>query len=395
MTHMEPIRARLNDCISQMPPSPIRELFRIAHDPAIISFAGGHPDEKLFDVEGLKAAYTHVFDTQGGRAMQYGVTDGEWELRQAAAQRIRGTGISAEASNVLITSGSQQGISLLAHTLFNPGDVLLCENPTFMSALQAFGMHGIEFVAIDTDEGGLVPEALEAAIQYYRPKALYTIPTFQNPTGITMPASRREQIAQVLSESDMWLIEDDPYSELRFTDERMQPISADPRVADRAFYLGTLSKVLSPGVRIGWIYGPDEILERVTVTKQGTVIQSSTIDQLAVAHYLETNDLDKKLEPVRETYRQRMRTQVDALNQVLPAGSYIAEPSGGMFVWVYLPERYDTSELVYKAIDAGVIFVPGAPFYMENPNYQSMRLTFVSAEPDVIEEGVARLATVF
>lgn len=312
-----------------------------------------------------------------------------------SSSRIRGTGISAEASNVLITSGSQQGISLLAHTLFNPGDVLLCENPTFMSALQAFGMHGIEFVAIDADEGGLVPEALEAAIHYYRPKALYTIPTFQNPTGVTMPASRRDHIAQILSESDMWLIEDDPYSELRFTEERVQPISADPRVADRAFYLGTLSKVLSPGVRIGWIHGPDEILERVTVTKQGTVIQSSTIDQLAVAHYLETNDLDKKLESVRETYRQRMRTQVDALDRVLPTGSYIAEPSGGMFVWVYLPERYDTSELVYKAIDAGVIFVPGAPFYMENPNYQSMRLTFVSAEPDVIEEGVARLATVF
>lgn len=378
-----------------MPPSPIRELFKIAHDPAIISFAGGHPDEKLFDVEGLKQAYAHVFDTQGGRAMQYGVTDGEWEIREAAAKRIRKAGINAAANNVLITSGSQQGISLLAHTLFNPGDVLLCENPTFMSALQAFGMYGIEFVAIDTDDAGMVPEALEAAIQYYRPKGLYTIPTFQNPTGITMPASRRAQIADVLAKSDMWLIEDDPYSELRFTDETLLPISADPRLHDRAFYLGTLSKVLSPGVRIGWIYGNDEILERVTVTKQASVIQSSTIDQLAVAHYLETTDLDAKLKPIRDVYQQRMRTQVDALESVLPPGSAIAEPLGGMFVWARLPEGYDTSELVYKAIDAGVIFVPGAPFYMEDPDYRTMRLTYVSAEPHVIEEGISRLASVF
>lgn len=378
-----------------MPPSPIRELFKIAHDPTIISFAGGHPDQNLFDVEGLKKSYNAVFDTQGGRAMQYGVTDGEWEMREAAAARIRETGLGAKTENVLITSGSQQGISLLAHTLFNPGDVLLCENPTFMSALQAFGMYGIEFVAIDTDDGGLVPEALEAAIKYYGPKALYTIPTFQNPTGITMPAVRRAQIADILAKSDMWLIEDDPYSELRFTDEILRPISTDPRLSDRTFYLGTMSKVLSPGVRVGWIHGPGEILERVTVTKQGQVIQTSTIDQLAVAHYLANNDLDAKLEPIRETYRLRMRAQVDALSATLPAGSVIAEPLGGMFVWVRLPDGYNTSDLVYKAIDAGVIFVPGAPFYMENPDYRTMRLTFVSAEPDVIAEGVARLATVF
>ena len=378
-----------------MPPSPIRELFNIAHHtPGLISFAGGHPDEALFDTEGINASFTRVLQTNGGRALQYGITEGEPEMREAAAQRVRAAGVDAASSQVMITSGSQQGISLLAQTLFNPGDVLLCENPTFMSALQAFGMFGVQFVAVDTDAGGLVPEALAAAIAQYKPKALYTIPTFQNPTGITMPVSRRQQIADILAAADMWLIEDDPYSELRFTTEEPLPICSDPRLADRSLYLGTLSKVLSPGLRVGWIKGPEEILERVTVTKQGSVIQTSTLDQLAAADYLANNDLAAKLDVVRATYGERMRTMVNALKEVLPAGSALQEPAGGMFIWARLPEGYNTSELVYQAIDAGVIFVPGAPFYMDSPDYRTMRFSFVSVPPEVIEEGVRRLGSV-
>lgn len=392
---MTPLRHTLNHRVMAVGESPIRRLFEDAADPSIISFAGGHPAEELFDVAGLSAAYDHVFATAGPRAMQYGSTDGEPEMREAAATRLHEANTPTAAHDMMITSGSQQGLGLIAQAVFNPGDVVLVESPTYMSALQAFAVQGVEFKALDRDEAGIVPEALAAAIQMWNPKAVYLIPTFQNPTGISMPASRRQQIADVLAGSDVWLIEDDPYSELRFTDDIQTPISADPRLDDRSLLLGSLSKVLSPGVRIGWIRCPDaELRERIGVTKQATALQTSTIDQLAAAHYLSTHDMEEVLTPVRAEYKARMLTLVEELSAVLPEGSVMNQPAGGMFVWARLPEGYNTQELVFAAAQAGVLYVPGPPFYVADPDPRTLRFSFVSNDVETTREGVRRLATV-
>lgn len=392
---MESVRSHLNEFVTTVGKSPIRALFELSFDPTLISFAGGNPASELFDVAGLTKSFAHIMETAGQRALQYASTDGEPEMRQAAALRTTQMGVPTTAAQVLITSGSQQGLGLLSQTLVNPGDVVLVENPSYVSALQAFGLQGAEFKPIDTDEGGVVPEALDAAIRQWKPKAVYMIPTFQNPTGVTMPESRRREIADIIAAQDTWLIEDDPYSELRYTDEQQVPISADPRLDDRAFLLNTLSKVLSPGLRVGWIRGPEEILERVSVAKQANALQTSTVDQLVAAHYLESNDLQAKLDPVRAEYARRRDAMLAGLREVLPAGSAMTEPEGGMFVWARLPEGYDASALVYDAIKAGTMFVPGAPFYVADPDPRTLRFSFVSNTPEVTREGLARLAPVF
>lgn len=395
MGAMESVRSHLNRYVAGMGESPIRKLFGIAHDPSIISFAGGHPAPELFDTEGLSRAFSHVIDANGGRALQYGPTDGEPEMREAAAKRLAEQGVPTSPANVLITSGSQQGLGLLSQTLFNPGDIVLVENPTYMSALQAFALQGVEFRALLSDEGGVIPEALDTAIRYWKPKAVYLIPTFQNPTGVTMPWSRRTAIADVIAAHDVWLIEDDPYSELRFTDEVLPPIVSDPRLDDRSFLANSLSKVLAPGLRVGWLRGPEEVLERVGVAKQGSALQTSTVDQLAAVHYLEHTDLESRLVTVRAEYASRMNTMVDELAEILPPGSVLTKPAGGMFVWARLPEGFDTSELVYRAIELGTIFVPGAPFYVEEPDERTMRFSFVSHGSETIAQGLRRMAPLF
>jgi 2-aminoadipate transaminase len=392
---MDSVRSHLNEYVTALGRSPVRDLFEISLDPALISFAGGNPAPELFDVEGLAESFAAVMATNGGRAMQYSSTDGEPEMREAAAKRTTEMGVPTSPDQLIITSGSQQGLGLLSQTLINPGDVVLAENPSFVSALQAFGLQGAEFRPVDTDEAGVIPEALEAAIEKWHPKAVYLIPTFQNPTGITMSAERRRQVADVLAASDTWLIEDDPYSELRFTEEQQIPISADQRLDDRAFLCNTLSKVLSPGLRVGWVRGPAHVLERMSAAKQANSLQTSTVDQLAAAHYLAHNDLQAKLEPVRAEYRARRNAMLEGLRAGLPEGSAMTEPDGGMFVWARLPEGHDASALVYDAIKAGVVFVPGAPFYIADPDPRALRFSFVSNNAEHTREGLARLGSVF
>lgn len=395
MGDMQSVRSRINRYVGGLGESPIRKLFAIAQDPSIISFAGGHPAPELFDATGIAAAFEHVFATNADRALQYGSTDGEPEMRDAAAKMLSDRGLLTSASDVLITSGSQQGLGLLAQTLFNPGDVVLVENPTFMSALQAFGIQGVDFKPVDTDSGGVIPEALDAAIRQWKPKAVYIIPTFQNPTGVTMPRSRREQIAEVIAGHDVYLIEDDPYSELRFTNDILPPIVADSRLDDRGLLANTLSKVMAPGLRVGWLRGPADVLERLGVAKQGVTLQTSTIDQLAAARYLEVTDMEAKLSVVRAAYKARMERMVEVLSDMLPAGSAMTKPDGGMFVWARLPEGFNTSELVYDAIQAGSIFIPGAPFYVEDPDERTMRFSFVSNDLEATTEGLERMRPLF
>lgn len=392
---MDTVRSRLNDHLMTIGTSPIRALFEMSFSPGLISFAGGDPASELFDVEGMGRAFAAVMATQGARAMQYASTDGEPEMKAAAATRSTELGVPTTPDQVLMTSGSQQGLGLLAQTLINPGDVVLVENPTYVSAIQAFALQGAEFQAVDTDEAGAVPEALDAAIRRWRPKAVYLIPTFQNPTGITMTPERRRQVADVLAEHDTWLIEDDPYSELYYSDRREIPLAADPRLDDRSFLLNTLSKVLSPGLRVGWVRGPAAILERLSIAKQATALQSSTVDQLAAVEYLARTDLQAKLDVIRAEYAARRDTLLHGLGELLPEGSAMTHPRGGMFIWARLPEGWNASELVYDAIEAGAMFVPGAPFYVTDPDPRTLRFSFVSNGVERTQEGLARMAGVF
>ncbi|WP_349829148.1 PLP-dependent aminotransferase family protein [Brevibacterium litoralis] len=376
--------------------SPIRNILDLVRGEDTIAFSGGLPANELFDVEGVARAYQDVLlGPDGARALQYGPVIGEPEMREAAAKRLTESSCPASPDQILVTSGSQQGLGLAGQTLLNAGDVVLAENPTFVSALSAFRLQGAVCRGVESDEHGLVPADLERKILEHSPKALYTIPTFQNPTGVTMPAARRKEIADVLVRHSIWLIEDDPYSELRYEGEAVPAISADPRLDDKSLLLGTLSKVLSPGLRIGWVRGPEEIIGHMANAKQAVSLGTSTVDQLAAAHYIQRTDIPGTLVPVRETYAARRDRMWEVLPAVLPAGSHVTRPSGGMFMWATLPTGFDTSALVADIAAADTVYVPGSNFYVEDPDHRTIRFSFVSNTPDRIEEGLLRMQPVF
>lgn len=381
----------LNPALAGVSSSPVRDLLALLAKPEIISFAGGIPDPAFFDVDGLKTAFDSVLTSMPERALQYSASEGEVPLREVAAERLSATGLVATVDDVLITTGSQEGISLVGQTLLGPGSVVLVERPTYLAALQALSMTGATFVGVDADEEGMIPGRLAAAIDEHRASMVYLVPTFQNPTGRTMSASRRREIADVLIARPVVLVEDDPYSELRFAGTPSPPISADPRLADRAILLTTLSKVVAPGLRVGWLKAPQAIMRPLIIAKQATDLHSSTVDQLAAAWYLRHTDLQAHLDPVRTAYRERRDAMIDALAPVLPDGSSLTRPDGGMFIWVELPPAWDTRQLLTRAIEHHVAFVPGDAFYCDGSGTSTMRLSYCTSRPERIREGVARL----
>lgn len=376
-----------------MQSSPLKDIFALAATEGVTSFAGGIPDPELFALDDVAAAYDHVLTHQGHRALQYGVSEGEVELREQAARRLSRT-IPTDASQVRVTSGSQEGLFVVAQALLEPGDVVLVESPTYLAAVQAFAVHGAQMVGVDTDDEGVIPEALEDAIRTHRPRMVYLIPTFQNPTGRTMGLARREQVAQVLLRHEVPLIEDDPYGELTFTGSTWAPIASLPGMAERTLLLNSMSKLMSPGVRIGWMRGEGPILDTLAVTKAAISMQSSVVDQLTVARYLETADLDAHVARVSAVYRERRDAMAAAIAPVLPQGAHVTHPDGGMFLWAALGEGYDAQAMLADAVEAGVAYLPGWSFYAENPDRSTMRLSFVTHSPEVIEQAIGRLGEV-
>lgn len=296
------------------------------------------------------------------------------------------------AAQVQVTSGSQEGIFLVGQTLIDPGDVVLVEQPTYLAAVQAFALAGARLVAVATDAHGMLPDALEAAIGSHHPKFVYLIPTFQNPTGRSMPAERRREVAEVLLRTGVPLLEDDPYGELRFDGEPVPPLASLPGMSAQTVLLNSASKVMAPGVRIGWLRAEGPILRSLEVAKQAVGLQSAVTDQLAVARYLATCDLDAHIARVVEVYRERRDAMADGLGRRLPAGATVTRPEGGMFLWVALGNGSDTAETLPAAVDAGVAYVPGWPFFASDPDHSTMRLSFVTNSPAVIDDGLDRLA---
>ncbi|HET8757190.1 MAG TPA: PLP-dependent aminotransferase family protein [Solirubrobacteraceae bacterium] len=369
--------------------SPVREILALTARPGVISFAGGLPAGELFDGAGLSAAFADAL-RDAARTLQYSTTEGDPDLRAAIAARLTGRGLATAADDVLVCSGSQQALTLAATVLIEPGDVVLVEEPSYLAALQAFSLAGARVVPVACDEDGLDPDAVAAAAAGGA-RLLYTIPTFHNPTGRTLPLERRRALAAVAERHGLWLIEDDPYGELRYRGEPLPSLATVPGAEDRTLYLSTLSKVAAPGLRIGWVRTPAPLRSSLVVAKQAADLHSSTIDQAAAARWLAAVDLDAHIAHLRAEYGARRDALVAGLADALPPGSVHNRPDGGMFVWARLPDGWDAEVMLRRALERDVAFVPGFPFFAGPPDRAALRFSFTAHPPDEIAEGLARL----
>jgi 2-aminoadipate transaminase len=368
--------------------SPVRDILALTARPGVISFAGGLPAPELFDGAGLSAAFADAL-ADAGRTLQYSTTEGDPDLRGAISTRLTARGLPTTADEVLVCSGSQQALTLAATVLIEPGDVVLVEEPSYLAALQAFSLAGARVVPVACDDDGLDPDAVAAAADGAR--LLYTIPTFQNPTGRTLPLERRRALAGVAERNGLWLLEDDPYGELRYRGEPLPSLATLPGAEDRTLSLSTLSKVAAPGLRIGWVRTPPLLRSSLVVAKQAADLHSSTIDQAAAARWLAAVDLDAHIAGLRAVYGARRDALLAGLADALPPGSVHNRPDGGMFVWARLPDGWDAELLLGRALERDVAFVPGYPFFAGPPDRATLRFSFTTHPPEEIAEGLARL----
>ena len=372
--------------------SPVRDILALTEQPGVISFAGGLPAPELFDASGLRAAFAAVLSgPAAGRALQYSTTEGDPALRSALAARLCDRGLATTAEQLLVTSGSQQALTLVATVLLEPGDAVLVEEPSYLAALQAFQLAGAEVVPVPCDDHGLDPDAVAALAARHGARLLYTVPTFQNPTGRTLPLARRTALVEVAARAGLWVIEDDPYGELRYAGEPEPALASLPGAEDRVLALSTLSKVAAPGLRIGWVRAPETLRRPLTVAKQAADLHSSTVDQAAAARWLAVVDLEAHLRVLREAYGARRDALLGGLAAALPPGSVHNRPEGGMFVWARLPDGWDADRLLRSALERDVAFVPGAPFFAGPPDRATLRLSFTAHPPAEIAEGLRRL----
>jgi 2-aminoadipate transaminase len=372
--------------------SPVRDILELTQRDEVISFAGGLPAPELFPAELIAGAFASALaPTAAARALQYSSTEGDPLLRELLAQRLTLRGLPADGDEILVTTGSQQAIGLVASVLLDPGDSVLVENPSYLAALQCFSFARARLVPVRCDDEGLDPEALPELIARHAPKFLYLVPTFQNPTGRTLPGERRRRLAEIAAEHGLWLIEDDPYGELRYDGEPLAPIAAYAGSQDRTVTVSSLSKVLAPGLRIGWLRAPDALLRPLAIAKQAADLHTSTIDQLAARASLQAADIDEHIARLCSEYRRRRDALLGGLAGALPAGSTFNRPAGGMFVWARLPAGWDAAKLLVAALRNDVAFVPGAPFFAVDADTRTLRLSFTTHTPEQIVDGLGRL----
>jgi len=390
----------------RMTSSAIRELLKLTEKPDIISFAGGLPGPELFPVEELREAAETVLEQKGRKALQYSTTDGYPPLREMIVRHMARYGIVVDIDNVLITSGSQQALDLIGKVLINPGDKILTENPTYLGALQAFTMYSCDYVTVPMDDDGLIVEKLEDGLRS-GPKFMYLLPNFQNPSGVTLSLQRRQEIIKLSDHYGIPIIEDDPYGQLRYEGEHIKSLvvldsecvqcNHDGKYTGNVIYLSTFSKTLAPGLRLGWIVAPKEVIHRLVQAKQGTDLHSSTFDQMLAYEVGRGGFIDRHVHRIREVYGQRRTIMVRALEQAFPdpsAGVRWTRPQGGLFLWMTLPEHMNSADVLMEAIREKVAFVPGAPFFPGGGGHNTIRLNFSNANEQQIVEGIARLGRV-
>lgn len=381
--------------------SAIRELFKLLGKPGIISFAGGFPDSAMFDVDGITQSSQKALQENAGMALQYGATEGFGPLREQLAAFMATKGAKDVApEQLIVTTGSQQALDLLGKCMVSPGDKVIVEGPTFLATIQCFRLYGAEVISAPVDGNGVIVEELEKLIAEHQPKLVYLIPTFGNPSGATLSLERRKRVLELAVKYQTLVVEDDPYGDLYFDAPPPASLLAlSPEVPGSREWLahcGSLSKVLSPGLRIGWLIANPELLAKAVMCKQFSDAHTSTFAQATAAQYLQAGHMPATLAKVRKVYASRAKAMMDALRSELGDAVEFTEPQGGLFLWVRLTGKggklADANELAKRAIEQGVAFVPGAPFFSQNPDVSTLRLSFATADEDKIREGVARLA---
>jgi 2-aminoadipate transaminase len=379
--------------MSRMPVSAIREILKVTEHPEVISFAGGLPAPELFPVDAIARAHAEVFADEGQAALQYSTTEGWRPLREWIAQRMQKRGIAATAERTLITTGSQQGIDLIGKIFIEPGDAVVVENPCYLAALQSFSGYEASFIPIDSDDEGMRIDQLEDVLKHSAPRLIYIVSEFANPKGTTLSFKRRQKLIELSARYNVPILEDNPYSELRYTGEQPQPLAALDRNG-LVIHISTFSKTLSPGMRLGWLIASEQIFQTVVVAKQAADLHTSTIEQHAAARLLESFDYDGHLDHLREVYGDRCRAMLSAIDRCFPTEAHWTRPEGGLFLWVELPERISTEDLFQEAIAERVAFVPGTSFFACEKKLNFMRLNFSNQKPEMIEEGIRRIARV-
>lgn len=394
----------------RMGSSMIRELLKLTQRDDIISFAGGLPAPEMFPVEAFETASNRVLRQHGSKALQYSTTEGYLPLRELIVEKMGRYGIEASVDNVLITSGSQQALDLIGKLLLNSGDLILTERPSYLGALQAWRAYKAEFCSVPIDDDGLRVDMLEEAL-CGGPKFMYVLPNFQNPGGVTLSYERRLALIDIADRYGVPIIEDDPYGELRFEGEHLPPLvvlDAD-KINGRQYahrdesncyfkgnviYMSTFSKTLAPGLRLGWIVAPAKVVQHCIMAKQGMDLHTSTFVQMVAYEVAKDGFLAEHVRKIRDVYRQRRDIMLAAMAEHFPPGVRWTTPQGGLFLWVTMPGELDSTAVLEEAIEHKVAFVPGATFYPDDGGQNSFRLNFSNAQPDQIEEGIARLGKV-
>mgnify|MGYP005922636819 CR=1 FL=1 len=376
--------------------SDIREILKVTENPEIISFAGGLPAPELFPIDEMTKVDVEILKKEGRQAVQYSTTEGYVPLRKQIAKRMK-TSFHTDCTyeDIIITAGSQQGLSLLGQLFLNEGDIVLVESPTYMGATTAFAVNFPNFVEVETDDKGMVPEALEAALEKYgdRVRLMYVIPEFQNPTGITWPVERRKAFMDLINQYDFPVLEDDPYGELRYDGDKVPSLkSMDTK--GNIIFLGSFSKILMPGLRIAWMVADPVIIDKVVKLKQAVDLQASSFGQRQTSYYIDMFDLDEHVAKIKALYKKRRDLMCESMKKYFPEGITFTYPEGGLFTWVTLPEGMDAKELMPKVLAKNVAYVPGGPFYPHGGNANHFRLNYSNMPEDRIVEGIKRLADV-
>lgn len=380
----------LSEGIKATPPSFVRGILKAASDPDVISFAGGLPNPISFPQNELLVSMKRIVDNYGSSVFQYSITAGLLELRQYIADRYnRIFGLHLTMDNIIITTGSQQALDLIAKVLLDKGDGVIVEKPTYLAAIQAFALNQPVFYPIELTEYGLNLEQLEQALKH-NIKFIYTIPNFQNPTGLTYSAENRNRVCEILKKHDVVLIEDDPYGELMFEGKRLPYIGAGK--LPNSILLGTFSKTVTPGMRTGFIISENtELLKYISIAKEASDLHTNIYSQYLIWDYLKHNEYDLHIAKIKELYKKQAQAMINAMNKYFPASVKYTKPQGGMFLWVTLPEDGSAMELFPKAMEKKVAFVPGDPFYIGIKNANTMRLNYTNANCETIDEGIHRL----
>lgn len=375
--------------------SEIRELLALTADPSIISFAGGLPAAELFPIDKWIEASNKVMKNNGAAALQYGPTDGYARLREHCVTRMEKVGCKdVKPEDIQILSGSQQGLDFVPRIFIDPGDYIVVESPTYLGALNAFKAYEPRFLQVALDEDGMILEDLEKQLKSHdNVKFIYVISDFQNPSGKTWTLERRKGLIELANKYDVMVLEDNPYGELRFEGE-IQPSLRSLDTENRVIFMGTFSKIFSPGIRVGWFNAAPEVLEKFNMVKQGADLQTSTTTQMILSQFLDDNDLEAHIDKIIEVYGKRKNVMVDAMEKYFPEKVTYTNPEGGLFLWVTLPEGLNARDIAVKAIEKKVAFVPGGAFYPDSPEENHFRLNYSCMPEDKIEEGIKRLGEV-